>query len=612
MHAPAPKPVLPAVGIFSDLDATERAALASEIESRTLKRGDVLVRQGDAADALYIVLSGRFAVLLEGRRDPVTEIGPNQPIGEIAFLTGGARTATVMAMRDSLVLRLGRAEFERLSGKCPSIWRTLTSALSQRLAATTVSEAPAPDPRPRTIAIVRAGEAPVPEEFIEALTSVFSASSRTLVLDAAKAAKILPKGVALDSAEATQALNELESTYDYVIFVADTEVTPWSQKAVRHADLVLGVGTHAANPKPSRLEKLAHEFVGPEARRLVLLHPHRGTIAGTSRWLRWRQVAMHHHVALDRRGDIERLFRFINGTAVGLVACGGGALCAAHVGLYKALIERGIEFDIMGGTSAGAAMVGAFAMGKHPDDIDRGTHDIFVTNRAMQRYTWPRYSLLDHSHYDRQLRRYFGSINIEDLWVPYFAVSTNLSSYALHRHDRGDLFEAIRASGSIPVMLPPVYTKNGEMLVDGCLLDNVPIRTMHELKSGPNVVVSFDIPELQRFEVDYEALPSRTELIQLALNPFARHRLPEAPGLTTVLMRSLMANRHDFNRQLKSGDLLLVPPIPDDMGILDWRRHTELMDMAHRWGHLQIAQLEETGHPVLAGTKRSARARVSG
>ena len=112
----------------------------------------------------------------------------------------------------------------------------------------------------------------------------------------------------------------------------------------------------------------------------------------------------------------------------------------------------------MGGTSAGAAMAGAFAMGKHPDDIDRGTHDIFVTNRAMQRYTWPRYSLLDHRHYDTQLSRYFGGINIEDLWIPYFAVSTNLSSYELHRHDRGDLFDAIRASGSIPVLLPPVYT----------------------------------------------------------------------------------------------------------------------------------------------------------
>jgi len=608
MHAPASKPALPAVGIFADLSATERETLASELETHALKRGKALVHQGDPADAIFIVLSGRFAVTLEGRREPITEIGPDQPIGEIAFLTGGTRTATVTAMRDSLVLRLGRAEFEALAAKCPSIWRTLTSALAQRLAATTVSEPPAPDPRPRTITIIRAGAAPVPARFIEELTAIFSAAAKTLVVDAGKITEILPSGVALDSTEATRVLNELESTYDYVIFIADNELTPWSQKAVRHTDMVLGVGMHCANPTPNRLEKLAAEFLNAESRRLVLLHPHRGPISGTARWLRWRAVAMHHHVALDTRKDIERLFRFVSGTALGLVACGGGALCAAHVGLYKALIECGFEFDIMGGTSAGAAMTGAFAMDKHPDDVDVGTHDIFVSNRAMQRYTWPRYSLLDHRHYDQQLSRYFGGVNIEDLWIPYFAVSTNLSSYELHRHERGDLFKAIRASGSIPVLLPPVYTGEGEMLVDGCLLDNVPIRTMHEIKSGPNVVVSFHIPELQRFEVDYDQLPSRAELIGMSLNPLTRGRLPDAPGLTTVLMRSLMANRHDFNRQLKPADLLLVPPIPDDMGILDWSRHAELFENAYHWGLEEMGRLGKSGHPILKRETAGRRA----
>jgi len=594
-----PKPGLPAVGIFADLDVSERAMLATETKTRSLKRGDVLVRQGDAADDLYIVLTGRFAVTKEGRRDPIAEIGPEQPIGEIAFLTGGTRTATVTAMRDSVVLRLGREDFERLTAKCPSIWRTLTNTLSQRLAATTGSEPTTSDPRPRTITIIRAGDAPVPPEFIRQLTSAFAAAARTFVIDAKKAAEVLPTGVALDSPEATQLFNELESKYDYVIFIADPELTPWSQKAIRHADLVLGVGVHASNPNPNRLEQHVAEFVSPEARRLVLLHPHHTTITGTARWLRWRSVALHHHVALDTPKDIQRLFRFISGSALGLVACGGGALCAAHVGLYKALIESGFEFDMMGGTSAGAAMVGAFAMEKHPDDIDVGTHDIFVTNRAMQRYTLPRYSLLDHRNYDEHLGRYFRGINIEDLWIPYFAASTNLSRYELHRHDRGDLFQAIRASGSIPVLLPPVYTSKGEMLVDGCLLDNVPIRTMHQLKSGPNVVVSFHIPELQRFDVEYEKLPSRAELVRMSLNPFAYKRLPVAPGLTTVLMRSLMANRQDFNRQLKPDDLLMVPPIPANTGILDWHRHTELVRHAYWWGLEEVGRLRKAKHPLV-------------
>ena len=55
----------------------------------------------------------------------------------------------------------------------------------------------------------------------------------------------------------------------------------------------------------------------------------------------------------------------------------------------------------------------------------------------------------------------------------------------------------MRATGSVPVLLPPYYTEDGHMLVDGAILDNVPIRVMHELKSGPNVVISFEVPKLR-------------------------------------------------------------------------------------------------------------------
>src|SRR5690606_8868952 len=102
-------------------------------------------------------VSGRFVVSRSDRRAPVCEIGPDQPIGEIAFLTGGIRTATVRAMRDSLVLKLTREQFDRLSSKKPTIWRSLTATMARRLAETTAGAPLPPDPRPRTIAVIRAG-----------------------------------------------------------------------------------------------------------------------------------------------------------------------------------------------------------------------------------------------------------------------------------------------------------------------------------------------------------------------------------------------------------------------------------------------------------------------
>lgn len=600
-HAPT---VLDSVGMFAHLTPQDRARLVAELETLALRRGEVLVAQGAAADALYVVLTGRFSVTIDGRAEPIAELGPGQPIGEIAFLTGGTRTASVLALRDSLVVRLGRAQFDALSARHPTIWQMLTVALAQRLADANQERTPRPDPRPRTIAIVRAGSSTVPDWFIEALAASFRRSSRVAVMGARKAEGVMAPPADLEASSSISLLNALEHDNEHVLFVADDELTPWSEKVIRQADLVLTVGQHHANATPNNLERRIGELLKPEAVRLVLLHPKRDKIADTARWLRGRAIAMHHHVARSEPDDVARVNRFIRGTAVGLVACGGGAYCAAHIGVYKALLEAGITFDIMGGTSGGGAMTAAFAMGSAPDDVDAATHDIFVTNAAMRRYTVPRYSLLDHRHFDAQLAKHYGGQAMEDLWIPFFTVSTDLSSYDLHRHRTGSVWAAVRATSSIPVLLPPFYTEDGHMLVDGALLDNVPVRVMHELKSGPNVVISFATPSLERFEVNYETLPDRPTLIKSLINPFARGSLPAAPGVASVLMRSLMANRHDFERQLRSEDLLVVPPIPPDMGLLHWHRHTELMQLAHGWMRDEIARLAGTGHPLFVEPAR--------
>lgn len=604
---------IPDVDLFSGLSETERRALATRLALRTLRRGDVLMRQGDVADALYVVLSGRCAVTLEGRSDPVSEIGPGQPVGEIAFLTGGTRTATVTAMRDSLVLALTRAEFDGLVSKHPGVWGSLTATLARRLAVTTSSAAAAaarPQPRPRTICIVPAGAARMSAGFVAMLGKALSRSARCVVISGENVRSHLGVDCALDDTDAIARLNAIEAAHEHVLLVADDDASPWTAKAIRHADLVLAVAHHSDAAEPNAVERLAARFVAPDATRLVLLHPRRSKVSGTARWLAPRKIAMHHHVALDGTADVDRLVRFIEGCAVGLVAAGGGALAAAHTGVFKALSEAGLSFDIMGGTSAGAALAAAFMLDAPPDDIDVALGEMFVTNRALRRYTLPRYALLDHTVFDRELKRLFGKTDIEDLWLPFFAVSTNLSRFGVSCHRTGPLWRAIRASASIPVLLPPVYTADGDMLVDGCLLDNVPVKVMRELKTGPNVVVSFKPPALDRYDVDYEALPSRAALMRLVLNPLRRDRLPQAPGLVTVLMRALMANRRDFLRELDAGDLSLMPPIPDGMGFLDWHRHRELFHAAYRWTHQELASLKAADPPVWLATALSSRSRI--
>ena len=277
-------------------------------ETRACKRGDVLVRQGEPADALYIVVTGRFAVTLEAGARSIAEIGPDQPIGEIAFLTGGTRTATVTACATASCCGSGRAEFEQLSAKCPGIWRTLTVTLAHRLADDNVGRAAAARSAPAHHRHhPRRRQRSCRASFIDQLAAVFRRSSQhararrpdTAARRAARAA------CALDSAEATRRSTRSRARYDYVLFIADAELTPWSEKAIRQADLVLAVGTARRRPDAQRARAAGRRApASPRRSRLVLLHERaradrRARRAGCA----GRSIAMHHHVALD---DAER------------------------------------------------------------------------------------------------------------------------------------------------------------------------------------------------------------------------------------------------------------------------------------------------------------------
>ena len=322
---------------------------------------------------------------------------------------------------------------------------------------------------------------------------------------------------------------------------------------------------------------------------------------GTAAWLARLPAFMHHHVALEDQIDIDSLVRFLCGRAIGFVAAGGGSFGTAHVGIYKAFRERGVMFDIFVGTSVGSAMVAGFAKNLEAEHLERGTHEIFVRSRSFRRPTWPRYSLLDHKAFDRALAHQYGpDCRIEDCWRPFAAVATNLSTHNLELIRTGPLWQAVRASSAIPGLLPPFYTPEGAMLVDGCLIDNVPLTSMHQLKSGPNLVVHFGEPAAEMFDVDYAALPGRFELIAAMLTPFRKKLLPAAPSAVNVLWRSLVAHQRYDTLPVGPFDTVMRPPSPVGVDVTDFDRHTEIFEASYRWAKEAIAALEAGGSSAIA------------
>ncbi len=503
--------LLRSTAIFRELSNEQLDAIWSRAKVHNLTRGAVLVRQGTPSDSVYIVVSGRFEVWVEGQSNPINEIGVGEPIGETGFFSGAARNATIVAARDSVVLELDRASFDAVARQVPAIHQTLLRALARRLADGSLRGiAERRRIAARTVTVIAGGREPIPPGFFERLDQVVGRGGKGRLLDRNYLGQHFP-GRAPDDPAVSNWLNAIEHEYELIAYLADDTLTDWTRKAIRQADQVLIVVSGAATGELNPVEAFAFEMHPASRRRLICLHDKRsGWVEGTADWLRHREVAMHHHVSMQDDADFKSLHRFLTGRALGYVGAGGGGFGPAHIGVYKAFAERGVHFDMLGGASVGAAVLGGFAMMLTPEQVDIGTHDVFVTSRGFRRFTLPRYALLDHTPFDEALRRQYRGIAIEDAWRPYFAVATVLDGSAQGPYliRSGPIWKAVRASGSLPAVLPPVFTDDGRMLVDGGVVDNIPLRSMKSLKTGPNLIVHFGVRDIQqRFEVDYATIP---------------------------------------------------------------------------------------------------------
>lgn len=589
--------------IFGELSADQQAEIWSRAKARNLLRGETLILQNTAADAVYIVVSGRFEVRVEEQPVPLAEIGVGQPIGEIAFFAGGLRTATVVAVRDSVVLELDRASFEQVARRVPEIYNRLLGSLAQRLADTTARVTGSTRvAAARTVAVIAAGHAEIPSAFFDRLRAAFARSGKCLFLTSSDLREWFPH-LELDDATIVNWLNVIESEYDLVVYLADEKPTDWTRKAIRQADQLVLLAYGAAARGPNPVEEIGFALHPASRRRLVRIHDRRVPFTtGTADWLRERNPMMHHHVALEDDQDFKSLYRFLTGRAVGFVAGGGGGFGPAHVGIFKAFEERGAKFDILGGASVGAAVLGGFALLLTPAELDLALNHIFVASRGFKRRTFPRYSLLDHVEFDKALQQQCRGAQIEGAWRPYFAVATDVdrAGQGLYIIRYGPLWKAVRASGSIPAVLPPMFTEDGRMLVDGGVVDNIPLAPMKALKSGPNLVVHFfGGAPAQPYAVKYESIPGRRQLIGRMLNPFAREKLPDLPGPIAVLRRCFGIHQNPNLLPVEPFDLVLAPPAFPGSSFIDFDRHTEVFEAAYRWCNSEIDRLIAEHNPAL-------------
>ncbi|GMS91560.1 hypothetical protein PENTCL1PPCAC_13735 [Pristionchus entomophagus] len=199
--------------------------------------------------------------------------------------------------------------------------------------------------------------------------------------------------------------------------------------------------------------------------------------------------------SVDHRSDFARLARILTGHAIGLVLGGGGARGAAHVGVIRALREAGVPVDIVGGTSIGSMIGGLFAESPNAS-IEERARSWFEVMCSMWRkvldLTWAHSAMFTGAQFNQTLKDLFDDREIEDLWLPYFCISTDISTSEMRVHRSGPLWAYCRASMSLAGYLPPLCDpSDGHLLLDGGYVNNLPADVMRSM--GARVVIAVDV-----------------------------------------------------------------------------------------------------------------------
>ncbi len=579
---------------LGDLEPEAMRLLRERLQWVEVPGGHTLMTQGEPGDAMYLVLSGRLRVYVndDGAQRMVREMGRGQIFGEMSLYTGEPRAATVVTIRDSVLVRLAKDDFGPLLASSPQLSIVLTRQIIEHLKA---AQERANLARPVTIAVVPVTGNVDAGAIARRLAASLAKVGPARVIDAASVDRDLqdPGVSRRDDADIDANrrialhLDEIEATHDFVLLVSDDRPTAWTHRCCRGSDEILLLADAEA---PVALHDTETQYLMQRAARseaaeiLVLLHPRdRHCPRDTHKWLGRRPVTDHLHIRPELDADMERLSRILSHTAIGLVLAGGGARGLAHIGVCRALRERGIEIDYVGGTSIGAVMAALIASDRPLAEATRIAREGFSVNPTGDFNFLPLLSLIKGRRLrgivERATVELLGfDVDVEDLWKNYLCVASNYSqaSESVIRH--GNLTKAMLASIAIPGALPPVV-HDGDLLCDGGTFNNFPVDAMLRMR-GVGTIIGIDLHARKPRRIDVAEVPSSWALLRDRWRPRAKRRY-RFPSLVAYLMNVTILYSTSRQRQAqKLTDLYINPPL-ERVGLLEWNKFDEIVSQGH-------------------------------
>uniref|UniRef100_H3APZ1 lysophospholipase n=1 Tax=Latimeria chalumnae TaxID=7897 RepID=H3APZ1_LATCH len=548
------------------------------IDWMAVEAGRALYRQGDQSDCTYIVLNGRLRSVIRkanGKKELVGEYGRGDLIGVVEALTRQPRATTVHAVRDTELAKLPEGTLNNIKRRYPQVVTRLIHLLGQKIlgnlqqvsgpfsgpalgisTVTPSSEITNPASNLSTVAVLPVCDDVPMAAFTLELTHALNAIGPTLLLTSDIIRERLGAS-AFDSIHEYRLsgwLAQQEDIHRIVLYQTDCTMTPWTQRCIRQADCILIVGLGDQEPTLGELGQMLENTAVRALKQLILLHKEDGpSPSRTVEWLNMRSWCSGHlHIkcprrvfsrrsptklremyekvfekTVDRHSDFSRLARVLTGNTIALVLGGGGARGCSHVGVIKAMEEAGIPIDIVGGTSIGSFIGALYAEERsavrtkqRAREWAKAMNSVFKTVLDL---TYPITSMFSGSAFNTSISKVFQDKQIEDLWLPYFNVTTDITASTMRVHKDGSLWRYVRASMTLSGYLPPLCDpKDGNLLMDGGYINNLPALADIARNMGAKTVIAIDVGSQDETDLcNYGDSLSGWWLLWKRLNPWA-------------------------------------------------------------------------------------------
>ena len=573
---------------FNQLSDTLLNELVDRLEIKHVAAGKHIIVEGTRERSMFILVSGRLRVTRQDRAGNLmlyNEILPGEIVGELGVILDQPRTADITALRRSVLGVLSKDDFEQLLHKYPlDINRVFSQAIYNDLRHARRMKR---QKRAHAFIVVPLSDQVDAGRVAHNLTRAFSAQGKTL-------------HVVLDGGRADQHYNidRMEAENEFLIYQAKSSDVGLVSEVIAYADQILFVAQSGSDKKLSRVEVELADEPGVKLMRkhLIVLHPEKTNCCeDKSTWQAPRGVERVYPASPDRLSDYRRIARFLVGKAVGVVLGGGGARGFAHLGALKAFEEKGIPVDLVGGNSMGALIGASYAFG-----IPLETIHTTIQNSAkgLIRPDLPVVSIFSSKNFEKALRGVFGETQVQCLWKTYFSAACNLSRADTAVMDFGPLWQAVLASNSPAGLFPPVI-RNGEMMVDGAILENVPVQAMRgrlgtalERRRGNGTIIALDVDVKEDLTVD----PQMTSLKNwdVIKGWFDKNATP-VPGLKRILSyANQMGGLAQRRRTMFLADYYLELPV-SHFSMTAYPRAEEIIDIGYDYTLGQIQALQLTG-----------------